>query len=568
MEYSPESGVSAVFGVEALDILPADRLYILSRDGVYYVEGEGLRRLASGSYSMLAWFNGSLHALSKGGFGVKGGLYRILDGKRVLNESYNGASSCDALYLFSGSTVYKLDGERIEVYGVLPFKPRDAACKGGEVYAVGEKGYYARISKNGVELLFAPSGKYATVSAGSGTAYIAGDRVLSYRNGVFRIIEVPSGSYIASSAHEGTLALLSQDEIVLASDAGVRILPYTATGYNDLWLSGDTILLAGKGLVEVSASRMASREILSGVELYAVNGYGAAGKNMLALLASESAETIKVNGTVRGLDGIQCGLVAVGDIGLVAYRDGKTSYYRVQGGERLSSIAVKPDEAYALIGGAGGGLYIWDGYRIYQLPYKAPGEATDIAWLSDDEALITAGGGLFLYRDLGHGKPSLEIQAPDVLKLYNGTENVVTITFNPMNGYNRELKPVALPEGLDGLQAEPLNVSIHVRPLCPVKADVRISASPDASGSGWVTIAVEDSAAEIRVVVEPRTKQPGGGSINPLNNPAMITVIAGALILAITLMIIFRMFKGAKRAPRPEGAAEEENMPEGGAGEW
>jgi hypothetical protein len=570
MEYSPASGISAAFNIEALDILPADRLYILSRDGVYYVEGGELKKLASGSYSMLAWFNGSLHALSRGGFGVKGGLYRVPGGARALEGSYDGLASCGALYLFSGSTVYRASEDgRIEAYAVLPFKPRGAACRGGEVYAAGEKGYYARITRNNVELLFAPSGRYAAISADSGTAYIAGDKVLSYRNGTFRVIEVPSGSYTALSASGGALALLSQNKIILASEAGVRTLPYTASGYNDIWLSGDRILLAGRGLIEIHVDRMASREILQGVELYAVNGYGAAGKNVLVLLSSGSAEAIKVNVTLRGLDAIPCGLAAVGDTWLIAYRDGKTSYYRSPEGERLTSIAVKPDKAYALVGGADGGLYIWDGYAIQRLPYRAPAGIASIAWISGGEALMAAGGGILLYRDLGHGRPSLELQAPDVVKLYNGTERVVSVMLNPLNGYGGELRPAALPEGLDGLQAEPLNASICVRPLCPARADIRISAAPHASGAGWVTVAVEGGAARINVVVEPRARQPGGGASQPIS-PLVMTVIAGAIMVAMAIIIALKIIGRGRRAPetREAGPEAEAGEAEGGVREW
>jgi len=568
IEYSPTSGISAVFGIEALDILPADRLYILSRDGIYYAEGRELKRLLSGSYSMLAWFNGSVHALSRGGFGARGGLYRMPGGARVLEGSYDGLASCGALYLFSGSTVYRVsENGEAEAYAVLPFKPRDAVCRGGEVYAVGEKGYYARITRNNVELLFAPSGKYVTISADSGTAYIAGDKVLSYRNGMFRVIEVPSGSYIASSAGGGALALLSQDKVILVSDAGVRTLPYTASGYSDVWLSGDMVLLAGRGLVEVSISRMSSREVLAGAELYAVNGYGAAGKNVLVLLSSGSVEAVKVNVTLRGLDAIPCGLVAVGDAWLIAYRDGEVSYYRSPEGERLRSIAVKPDGAYALVGGAGGGLYIWDGYAIQRLPYKASAEITDIAWISRDEALIAAGGRLFLYRDLGYGEPSLSIQVPDVLKLYNGTERVITVLFKPVNGYGGDLEIMAIPEGLDGLRAEPLKVGIHVRPLCPVQAGIRVSASPSAAGSGLLTIMVKDAVAKVGVIVEPR--QAGGGSGSPLNNLPMILMIAGALTLLTTITIVFKMLRGGRRASKPGGGrGDEEAGLEDGVREW
>ena len=155
---------------------------------------------------------------------------------------------------------------------------------------------------------------------------------------------------MASSTYKDTAVLLSESKIVLVSSSGVKILPHTIEGYNDIWLEGDRILLAGrKGLVELLMNEMASREIIGGVELYAVNGYGATGKSILAVLSSQSAETVKINGTMKGLDKIQCGLVAVGDIGLVAYRYGKTSYYSVPGGERLKSAAVKPDGAYALI---------------------------------------------------------------------------------------------------------------------------------------------------------------------------------------------------------------------------
>jgi len=66
-----------------------------------------------------------------------------------------------------------------------------------------------------------------------------------------------------------------------------------------------------------------------------------------------------------------------------------------------------------------------------------------------DEALIAAGGRLFLFRDLEHGKPSLDIKTPDALKLYNGSERVITITFNPVNGYSGDLEIAVIPEGLE-----------------------------------------------------------------------------------------------------------------------
>ncbi len=403
--YTLEAGISTVFSLEAIDILPAERLYILGKDRIYYLEEGSLRELKAGSYSRLIWLNGILYGL------LKNGVVRVSDNEKVIEGSYEKYASCDVLYLSSGSTIYRFDGEKLEVYGILPFKPRSMACRDGEVYAVGEKGWYAKMSRNAVELPYAPSGKYTTVSSDSGTAYIAGDKVLSYRSGLFKIVEAPSMNYIASSTYRDVAALLTQDRIVLVSNAGVNILPYTVSGYTDVWLVGDRILLAGrKGLVEVSINEMSSREVLGGVELYAVNGYGAVGKSMLAVFSSWPAEVVKVNGTMKGLDGIPCGLAAVGDIGLVAYRDGKTSYYKPPGGEKLRSIAVKPDGVYALIGGSDGGLYVWDGYWIQQLPYKAPGEVVDIAWVSDTDALLTAGGRLLLYRSLRHEEPSLNIQ--------------------------------------------------------------------------------------------------------------------------------------------------------------
>jgi hypothetical protein len=547
MAYSPESGVSTIFNVGAVDVLPADRLYILVKDRILYLEGDTLGELAKASYDRLAWVDGVLYGVSKNG------LYRVSDSMKVLDGSYEKIASCDALYLSSGSAVYRFDGEKVEAYAVLPFKPRDIACGGGEVYAVGEKGYYAKVSRNSVELLFAPSGKYVTVSAESGRAYIAGDKVLSYGNGLLRMIETPSTNYVASSMYRGAVALLSQSRIVLVSDSGVSMLPYTVAGYSDIWLTGDSILLAGKkGLVEVSVSGMASREIIGGVELYAVNGYGAVGKSALVVLSSQSAETVKVNGTMRDLDRIPCGLAAVGDIGLVAYRDGKTYYYRVPGGEKLRSVAVKPDGAYALAGGNDGGLYFWDGYRIRQLPYKAPGEVTDIAWLSDSEALIIAGGSLLLYRELGHGGPSLSIQAPDMVKLYNGTERTLAVTLNPLNGYGGELGVSILSDGLDGLWAEAVREKVYVKPMCPVQAEFRVSASPGSRGSGKLFIAIGGERIEVPVVVEPKTRQAEKRSGSILEDPVMLTAIGASAMLAVTFYVIFRMFKSGKKGPRPE----------------
>jgi len=544
--YSHETGVSTVFKIGAIDILSADKLYILVKDKVYYVEEETLGELAKASYDRLAWIDGVLYGLSKNG------LYRVSDSMKVLDGSYEKVASCDALYLSSGSTVYRFDGERVETYAMLLFKPRDIACRAGEVYAVGEKGYYARVSRNNVELLFSPSGRYLTVSADSGVAYIAGDKVLSYSDGLLRIIETPSTNYVASSTYRGAAALLSQSKIVLVTDSGVKMLPYTVGGYSDIWLTGDSILLAGKkGLVEVSVNEMASREVVGGAELYAVNGYGAAGKSTLVVFSSQSAETVKVDGTMKGLDKIPCGLVAVGDIGLAAYRDGKTSYYRVPGGEKLKSAAVKPDGAYALIGGVDGGLYFWDGYRIQQLPYKAPGEVTDIAWLSDNEALITAGGRILLYRDLGHEKPSLSIQAPDILELQNGTERVVAVTLNPLNGYGGELGVSILPEGLDGLWAGALRERVYVKPMCPVQAEFRVSASPDARGSGKLLIAVGGERVEINVVVEPKTRHAEEKSGGILEDPVAMAVVGVSAMVIGTVYVIFRMFKSVKKTPKP-----------------
>jgi len=543
--YSPEMGVSTIFNVGAIDVLPADRLYILVKDRILYLEGEDLGELAKASYDRLAWIDRVLYGLSKNG------LYRVFDSMKVLDGSYERVASCDALYLSSGSTVYRFDGERVETQAVLLFKPRDIACRAGEVYAVGEKGYYARVSRNNVELLFAPSGRYLTVSADSGVAYIAGDKVLSYSNGIFRLIETPSTNYVASSTYRGAAALLSQSRIVLVSDAGVKMLPYMVGGYSDIWFSGERILLAGKkGLVEVSVNEMASGEVIGGVELYAVNGYGAAGKSTLAVFSSQSTETIKVNGTLRGLDGIPCGLVAVGDVGLVAYRDGKISYHRVPGGEKLKSVAVKLDGAYALVGGVDGGLYIWDGYKIRQLPYNAHGEVTDIAWLSDNEALITAGGRLLLYRDLGRERPSLNIQAPEILKLYNGTERVVDVTLNPLNGFSGELVVSVSSEGLEGLWAEAIRGKVYVKPMCPIQAEFRVSASPDARGTGKLFITVGGEEVAVNVVVEPKTRRVGEESGSILEDPVTMAVIMSSAILIGTFYVIFRVFKSVKKTSK------------------
>jgi hypothetical protein len=113
----------------------------------------------------------------------------------------------------------------------------------------------------------------------------------------------------------------------------------------------------------------------------------------------------------------------------------------------------------------------------------------------------------------------------------------------------------------------PLKVGIHVRPLCPVQAGIRVSASPSAAGSGFLTIMVKDAVAKVGVIVEPR--QAGGGSGSPLNNLPMILMIAGALTLLTTITIVFKMLRGGRRASKPGGGrGDEEAGLEDGIREW
>jgi len=139
-----------------------------------------------------------------------------------------------------------------------------------------------------------------------------------------------------------------------------------------------------------------------------------------------------------------------------------------------------------------------------------------------------------------------------MVKLYNGTERTLAVTLNPLNGYGGELGVSILSDGLDGLWAEAVREKVYVKPMCPVQAEFRVSASPDSRGSGKLFIAIGGERIEVPVVVEPKTRQAEKRSGSILEDPVMLTAIGASAMLAVTFYVIFRMFKSGKKGPRPE----------------
>ncbi len=562
--YSLDKGVIEVYqyGGDIVDIVYGDKLYILMRDGVKILGGDILKIRAE----KVAWVKElGLIVLNSSG------VYSISKNASLTLGRYEDIAPCSprSFTLSSGNIMYMWSMDYgLKIFSTLTFKPVDIACSMDKIYAIGPRGYYAEASKNGSKLLFAPSGKYTTASSDNGLAVVAGEKVLFYEDGYFKEVEAPGRNYKSSSLSNGLAILLGDEKIVAVSEDGVKILPYRVGEYNDLWLEGDRLLLAGRnGLIEASLEELNIRELYSGGELYSVSRGGAVGKNVIVT----SSREYRVNVSLKSVDTIPCGLLAVGDKGALAVlREDSIDYVYATGGENLRSVAVKPDSSYALIGGASGGLYLWDGYRVSQLPYRASGEVSEIAWINNSEALIIAGGRILLFREEGYGEPRLEVGIPETFRIYNGSEKSLKITLNPLNGYTGTLEPTILTdiEGVSIMVAEKLDV----KPLCPTFLEAKIKTSPEARGSGKLSIILDGVEREVPLIIEVRSKETGGKSESILLNPT-ITMIIGVLAVAvIVLTVVLKMFKKPPRPEAPKPGEEEaekgwEKPQEGGEGE-
>jgi hypothetical protein len=69
-------------------------------------------------------------------------------------------------------------------------------------------------------------------------------------------------------------------------------------------------------------------------------------------------------------------------------------------------------------------------------------------------------------------------------------------------------------------------------------------------------VAVEGSAARINVVVEPGARQPGGGASQPIS-PLVMTAIAGAIMVAMAIIIALKIIGRGRRAPEAREAGPE-----------
>ena len=563
--YSLDKGVIEVYqyGKDIVEMVYGDILYILMKEGVKTLRGDTLKIKAE----KISWVQElGLMILNSSG------VYSISKNTSLTLGRYENIAPCSprSFTLSSGNIIYMWSmDDGLKIVSTLTFKPMDIACSMDRVYAVGPKGYYAEASKNLFKLLFAPSGKYTTASSDNGLAVVAGEKVLFYNDGYFKEVEAPEKNYKSSSLSKGIAVLLGDEKIVAVSEHGLKILPYRVGEYNDLWVEGDRLLLAGrKGLIEASIKELKIRELYSGGELYSVSRGGAVGKNIIVTPSRD----YRVNVSLRSVDTIPCGLVAVGDKGAVAVlREDSIDYVYAPGGENLKSVAVKPDSSYALIGGAIGGIYLWDGYKVSQLPYKASGEISEIAWINNSEALIIADGRILLFREEGYDEPGLDIRTPEYIRMYNGSEKSLKITLNPLNGYTGTLKPTILTD-IDGVSISVVE-KIDVKPLCPTVLEAKIKTSPEARGSGKLSIILDGEKREVPLIIEVKSRETGGKSENIFPNlasllsPSGITMVIGVLAVAVIVLVVLKMFKKPPRPGAPKSGEGWEKPQEGGEGE-
>lgn len=547
MLYSPGRGVAAAFlvkGVDDLDvaggsayILAGGEVLTLSEDGpVRLLEARGARNLewpwiTTRSEILLAEGN-STKVLLEGGF-----------------DAVEGAGG--SLLLSSGSTVYRLDVDgRLRVLAALPYEPRALAWSGGRLYAAGEGGAFMEAGE-GVRLLFAPDAEYAAADADDGEAIIVGEEALTFDGETFNQLQLPEERWRDVALWGDVAAVLGEKSVTMVRGGGVEAAPYSAEGYESIELGPWGLVLAGGSLHLASPKSLRVKELAAGVKLHSASGSSTVGDEVIIVFGAGEARVIRVNATLRSVDELPCGLVAAGDDGaLLAYR-GRVEWFKTTG-EDLTAVAVNPAGKYALIGSREGGLLIWDGLGARTLPWRAGGEVRDIAWLNEAEAIIVAGGRLYLYREEGFPEPRIVIQAPESVRLLNGTSVDVSLKAIPLYGFSGEPRILAEFRGAEGVLAT-LEAPKEVAPLCPAEATLHVTAADYSKGQGMVALRYPGGEGEVAVIVEAKPTPRPRQARFPWEAAAAVGAVAAGSIAAIGLL---------RRRPRREGGENVEEVEE------
>ena len=209
-------------------------------------------------------------------------------------------------------------------------------------------------------------------------------RVFLYEARRFRDLELPTDRYHSASISGDKILVLGEMRLIEVVDGDVKPLPLKVEEGGSIHLSGHKAYLASdKGLFEIDLRSASIKQLLK-ANLLKVTEEGACGEGVIAPFRGD---LIEINFTARDLDAAGCTLVAVGQAGKRG-RKGMIAVYREGGDLEAEAIdesltSVELTGRYGLIGGAKGGLYIFDGYTLSAIPYNLGEEIRGIAWINE-----------------------------------------------------------------------------------------------------------------------------------------------------------------------------------------
>lgn len=562
MEYDEGGGrVLSDVRVGAVDIAVdgSGRLAILARD--YLILGGGEVKLGVKGLKSISWLD-TLYALGDG-------LYRLENGSlvKVLEGRYDSIFEAGGgLALSSKGSIYLWDGRGMRYVASIPGLS-GLRLRGDTVYAVGSGGLYRiGLEKGPVESLLLPSGDYRSIFAADGYVLIVGEKTYIYSVGGrgYREVSLPPDRYYSASGSGGRAWILGEKGVVeLSMDGSVKTIPLSAGGYGSIHVSGSKAYLAGsRGLFALDLEVYSVERVSEG-SFSEVSNAGAVGRNVMLL---DDGRRVSINFTGRGIGGIGCAVVAVGDRGsavVYRYSDNSTAYLKTGFQESLTTIAL--NGRYGLAGGEGGGLYIFDGYTISAMPLTTSGAVRDIAWISDREALIISGRDIYKLVEEEYPEPEVALEKPEYVMVYNGTEARVPVRLKPVNGFSGMVDLKVFSEK-EGVTAYARQETANVAPACPVELSLYVKAEDWARGSGRVKISYGGRVDELNVVVQERA--PPRPERGPLEDLWIYASVAAAAALAPLVIIVVGRRHGRRGAEA--GAAREPGggVEEGEAEEW
>ncbi len=419
------------------------------------------------------------------------GTIRRLDGTIISQLKFEKIRQTDETVAFiSEDRIWLLEANGPRLLALLPWRVEDIDSTSIGFVAVGEDGRAAIVDQGEIKLLTAPSIEYSSSeSLGDSVIIVGGKSLLEYDGVLFKELAAPENLRDVAVLERLTY-LLGTGRIWIYDGSSIKPLQTSIDASKYISMSGSSrgLILVGKGMIsilEVSGDK-ASGQLKTwdvGIELHKASQNYAVGEYAVMIgegpMVSRLAKDLR---DVDELDGLALAVSENKNLYILTPENISSVHTGVEG----TAIALRPDKAYALIGGSQGELLVYDGYSVHHLPVRLGDEIISISWLGKERAVAVTEETIYLITVEKDPKPRLLVNMKEHVKGKVGETVLLKLVLNPVYGLEGRVEIRVEGEGIPSHKG-----SVYLSSMYPAEHIIQIPLMNEGSSKARISFYLE-----------------------------------------------------------------------------